>query len=453
MTLPTLSRAVVALLTGLTLLAVDSTCFCQDRAELADFADESPASEGPMTLTQAALMQPAPAQTTQPAAPTLPTLRQPGPLRAPSPFATTGAGRGMLLSSVFGSTGTAVARRRLTRVPDMFGDSFIPGGRLSVQQVVGTVGIGAGLDLPVAAGTSHLMIGENNKAVPVDRVYFNYNHFDDAFENRITQDDTTDLLPADVLRNDADLDRYTFGVEKTFWQGRGSMELRVPFAGGNELSVTGPFEPVAVGGGDFGNISLIAKLLLWAADDVALSSGVGLELPTGDDAVATIGPNRYRYENDSYRIHPFLSLLSDYDSGFFFNGFAQLDLTANGNRLWSAGELGRFNDQHLLRLDASWGYHLCRPRRTRLIHDVAAVVELHYVTSLVDSDNLLFVVPFDRVVTMSNRYGQMDILNLSAGLHTQLGEDSLVRVGCAFPLREEDRVFDGELMIQLTQRF
>lgn len=85
------------------------------------------------------------------------------------------------------------------------------------------------------------------------------------------------------------------------------------------------------------------------------------------------------------------------------------------------------------------------------------MVELHYSTTVQKED---FVVgdmgfigdPGDQFG--GTRFGRRDILNLTAGLHFQLGQCSTLTVAGVAPLRTDtDREFDAEFALQFNRRF
>ena len=136
---------------------------------------------------------------------------------------------------------------RLARVPNMFGDVFFPGGQLSV---VGG-GTPALMDIPLAGGSRRYKVSENNKAVPMDRYYFMYNHFHNALEA-----DPNTAVPG--LERQYSIERYIVGFERRFFDGNWSVEVRMPFC--SEYGMSVPKFDVA--GGDIGNLSVSLKRLL-----------------------------------------------------------------------------------------------------------------------------------------------------------------------------------------------
>jgi hypothetical protein len=83
---------------------------------------------------------------------------------------------------------------------------------------------------------------DDGSPLPQDRVFFDYNHVG-AFGTVGTR---------------FDINRYVFGVEKTFLNGRGSIELLVPFAGtANNDQIGG--QGLAEDHLEFGNVRLLLK--------------------------------------------------------------------------------------------------------------------------------------------------------------------------------------------------
>ena len=62
----------------------------------------------------------------------------------------------------------------------MLGDSFLPPFQLFLQPQIPNNGIAGSLQLATAGGSARAKISEHNKALPVDRIYANYNHFHNA---------------------------------------------------------------------------------------------------------------------------------------------------------------------------------------------------------------------------------------------------------------------------------
>ena len=326
-------------------------------------------------------------------------------------------------------------------VPNMIGD-FSNFGALGIDDRFGSF-LGATGATPFAAGGDRrFKVSENFNPLPQDRVYFNYNFYNNALR--------------DVSLRDRNLNRYTVGFEKTFLCESCSLDVRIPFASGlDSVQTLAAASPGINDGTEFGNIRLIAKALLHQTSTTALTAGLGINLPTGDDGVlvSEFG-NLMIFENEAVYLQPYLAYLATSDR-FFTQMYVQMDFDANGygvqHRFNGAPiEVGRLNDQTLLLLDGLVGYWLYRdPTASRYVRGIATVVELHYSTTVQDAD---VISAMDTITT--NVFNRVDLLNITAGVHTQIGPMSTFTVGAAAPLRDdEERVFDAELQVQFNRRF
>ncbi len=307
--------------------------------------------------------------------------------------------------------------------PNMIGDHF--GGTF----LFGSNGVHT---VSLAGGDRRFKIAENVSPVPQDRVFFNYNHFENAL--------------SDVNNANRSLDRFTFGFEKTFWDGNASLEARLPFASGLNSSQT--FGVADTQATELGNLALAFKTNLLSGCNWMLSGGTGISIPTGDDfEVSTANALELRVKNDAVHLSPFIGYLNQLNCNAFFQGFVQADFDLSGNDVYSGarGFEGIIQDQNLLFIDASlgrWIHRSCNP--CDRLTGVAAMAELHYTTTMNDADS---------VSEISNSFNRMDILNASAALNFQFRHTSL-RVGGAAPLRnDEERLFDAEIIFQLNRKY
>lgn len=324
----------------------------------------------------------------------------------------------------------------------MYGDFFGVGGRIKAcisgygkgEQIVSRC---VTMDIPPAGGSARMKIAENNKALPMDRVYVIYNHFADALEAAASP---TRVFP---------VDRYVVGAEKTFLDGRWSAEVRMPFASNLRFTVA-DFD---VGNQDVGNLAVSLKRVLFQSDTSVVAAGLVIDTPTGSDVTGRISSRRFALSNDSLHLLPYVGFLRAPDDVLFYQGFLQVDVATNGNRVELAGaDLGRLTDQNLLFLDLSLGRWLCRSPSAPRAKGLAAIVEVHYTTTLQDTD-VVNGAAGQAVLELSNPLNRIDVVNLTAGLHAEIGMTT-VRVAGVFPLRDaEDRLFDSELQVSVNRRF
>jgi hypothetical protein len=374
-----------------------------------------------------------------------------------------------LLASMYG--GNAPPAERLAGTPNMFGDFFnnMGGCVMGVFSHPPAATESFCADLPLAAASRRVKIAEDNNALPQDRVFFLYNHFENALQMQST-------LPEPFQRSFC-VDRYTMGVEKTLnccW----SVELLMPLAGQTEVSTT----DFGISGGCTGNLAVIIKRLLYESDTTAVAVGLGIDAPTGSnvqgyasvvDTGYTSKFNYFTMHNDAVHLLPYMGFLRKPNCRFFYQGFAQLDIGANGNRidyqsiyytnylgrhtseLIDSGQLGVLNEQNLLYLDLSGGYWLYRNPCACGLTGLAAMLELHYTTTLQDTDVVqrsAFPTAFQ--LTFENCYNRVDVVNLTVGLHSEFANHTLCRVGAVFPLQSGDnRSFDSEVQVQIERRF
>jgi hypothetical protein len=381
---------------------------------------EPPAGEGAAESTAAAPLPkgptPAPKDAASATPPPMPPARQPA--------------RRFDMTSLLASRGPIT---RLASMPNMFGDSF--GDELQVVDYEGfqTVGI------PSPGSAGRAKISENDKALPMDRVFFVYNHFQNALE-------ASAIGPG---AKSFPIDQYTIGLEKTFRQGLWSVELRLPLS--RTPRVAGA--DLEAGTGEVGNLAVIVKRLLFATPTTGVGIGLPIQTPTGSDVTGEGAVSSYTLSNDAVHLAPFIGFLSAPNERLFCEGFLQVDVPTHGNRIVFGGnDLGKLNDQSLLYLDLGVGYWLHHNPYAPYITGIAPLVEYHYTTTLQNADMLSGTDGF-QFLQFGNTFNRMDVSNLTIGLHTELGQTT-VRLGGAFPLSgNSNRFYDAEVLVSVNRRF
>lgn len=393
----------------------------------------------PKTLPKTKVPPPKPQTSPSAEAPARPTEVQPPPSN--------------LLASMYGSN--APAAERLAGTPNMFGDFF---NNLGGSVFISSAGYA---DLPLAAASRRMKVAENDSALPQDRVFFLYNHFENSLQMR-----STPLVPLTPTERSFSVDRYTFGLEKRLLDGCWSVEIRMPLAGQTEF-LTPDF---GISGGSTGNLAVIVKRVVYESDITAVAVGMGIDTPTGSDvqgyATITMPMNNYfTVHNDAVHLLPYMGFVSAPNCRYFYQGFAQLDISANGNRIdyqsigrsviVDSGTYGTLNEQNLLYLDLSGGCWLYRNRCARGLTGLASVLEFHYTTTLQDTDVIeRAAFPVTDIIRFENFANRVDIVNLTVGLHAEFANHMLCRVGGVFPLSSGDnRSFDSEVQAQMEWRF
>jgi hypothetical protein len=231
-------------------------------------------------------------------------------------------------------------------------------------------------------------VAENNSPVPEDRVYFRYNFFSNAQSVTGLSNNTVFFEPGPLpgfppallqlpQTKKYDSNFYTFGVEKTFFDNRVSVELRAPVVTGlashNTFSVGNADGPASVqlpppvgvvttdplgnplfnvtstpqntlGHDDteFGDLTLILKGIWFENRHAGLtcSGGLGVTIPTGEDthvAVIDYGGTSFipfasfqrerdiLIANETTSLSPFLAALYVPNNRLFTQGFAAVE--------------------------------------------------------------------------------------------------------------------------------
>lgn len=356
----------------------------------------------------------------------------------------------------------------------MLGDSFLPPLELLVLPQNPTNDITGRLQLAVAGGGARAKLAEHNKALPVDRIYASYNHFHNA-----AQRDVVAAGPGPTVGGTRSVDRFTLGLERSFNEGRSSLELRLPLTGYPDLG--GEFPGLGVRGvvssdvGTLGNLSIVGKRLLLSEEDLTVSAGLGVELPLGEDAWSRTGYSVFHVENQAVYLQPFLAATLD-NGATFVHSFLQLDVEANGNplrvqSLFAAGgpsigpptgspafeHFGDLEQPTLIHWDTSVGHWLTRSNEERGITGIAAMAEFHLTASLSDPQGVSGATfsdsgPVEFLAQAGG--GQFPATYFTTGLHMEISRDTTVRVAGVFPLAaQQRRLFDAEVLVQIGRRY
>jgi hypothetical protein len=313
-----------------------------------------------------------------------------------------------------------------------------------IGNLLGSSGFYLDGNISIAGGDRLFKISEIMSPIPRDRLFFSYNGFQQAaltIENRLI-----------------DVHRYTFGGEKTFFDGVASLEVRAPIVQGLNAVQTfdgNLFNDDAV---EFGNMTLVPKVLVSDNGTLATSVGMGINLPTARDS------NLYNgaliIQNDAVHLSPFVGALYTPNDLTYAIGYAQVDFGASENPVIDGGvEVGALQDQTLLHFDIAVGRFLLRNPGAR-VSAIAPQLELHYTTTISDPD-----VVFTTQGPVGSLFGHLNFLTLTAGLQVQFFDTSWLTVGCAVPLREgdpailnatvihPDKQFDAEVLVTFNRLF
>lgn len=312
-------------------------------------------------------------------------------------------------------------------IGDYFGNGYFLGDPGTMP---GSLGHTA--STPIAGGDRRYKVSDNLNPIPTDRVFFNYHHFHKAVY--------------DINGIHRDVDRFTFGLERVFFDNLASLEVRIPFASGLDHTQTEESPDTITS--EFGNVPLTLKLLLWERGDLRLTGGLATVLPTAADATVIDSTDAITVlENEAVHLQPFVG----YSCGgrgrrFFSSGYVAVDVDVNGNPL-STGILlsggsstlspvGDIRDQTMVFADWQIGYWCYQDYgHIGYLNGVAPVLELHYSQATEAPE----VVPG----AYENPFGRVSLLNMTAGLVFDFRSRAQVTVYSAAPLLRETTEFAG----------
>jgi hypothetical protein len=326
----------------------------------------------------------------------------------------------------------------------MFGDSVGPDAQFQGSEG----GFEVFTDVPLFA-SSRSKLSDNNSPAAMERAYFTYQHFHNSLQ--FDSDPSFGSTPVD-----RSLDRFVIGWEHLVFDGYTSVDIRLPFY--SSMGLAGA--PFGVDNGRLGNLLIAVKHMLLVTDASVLSAGLGVDFPTGGDSSLNLNGTEFTFVNRAFHFLPFIGFQTLPGERCFLNGFLQLDAAAGGIPVQMTDpffgvvtETGSFTEQNLFHADLSAGCWLTQDTLGPLT-GLAALAELHYTTTLQDSDVINASTLFGLSATMLNQEGRQDVLNATLGLHAVVRDDTAIRVGVVLPLRTgDDRFFDAELMVQVNQLF
>jgi len=281
---------------------------------------------------------------------------------------------------------------------------------------------------------------ENGSALPRDRAYFYYSGVSDFA----------------ALGRDFNINRYTLGGEKTFCDGRASVEVRLPLAGTADptQSVVGP-----VSGLDsfvLGNLGVLGKAALVRTDDFILTAGFGVSVPTAPDTRinSLSGAPLLEVNNDTVLLQPVVATAWAPTERLFVQGAAQFDIDAFGNPVYGADgnggltRLGRFMDQGYTYLHGGLGYWVYQDYAPEArLSGVALLTELSYIKSMGEGNQVV-----TDQATLAPLDGGVDDLNVTVGANVLLGDRASISAGVALPVGGP-KPYDWVAQVQLNWYF
>ncbi len=300
------------------------------------------------------------------------------------------------------------------------------------------------ITLPSAGGTvGRVKMAEDNSPIPRDRFIFAYDNFDSV----------------PFTTSGMTVNRFQFGVEKTFLDGRWSAEFRLPFAGTLASTNVQGFE---VAHTELGNVRFALKRIFSQNQVLTTTSGVAVTLPTANDLVVQSsfdGSELYRFKNQSVTVEPFVAALYTPNSRLFSQTWGSINFDVSGGDLtWNRDVFGgngsaRIVDVPLLCVDQQIGFWLIQ-RDTGTLRGLAPFMEMHWNYAIAQTELLR------EVNKRTDGYGlgvsgvATHELNLTCGVMMQVGDHLNLSIGASAPLlRKPDRTFDAQVGVRASYLF
>jgi hypothetical protein len=314
----------------------------------------------------------------------------------------------------------------------------------------------------VPAANHGFKIAENDSPLPVDRVFVDYNYFNNV------NGSFNAATGAPIGR--IDVHRQLFGLEKTFFNGNASVEMRVPV---DQLDAMGGSVP-GLGGSftDFGDMTLVFKGILLQNRETGnvFSGGLAITMPTGPSTFAGVPPfgtsivipappppppppntaaaflpvttrvvgattvstnstvDPGFVSDHNVLLHPFIGGVYNGDN-WYLQAVSALDIPAGPN------------DVTLMYNDIGVGYYLYRDRNSdRILTAVIPTLEVHVNT------------PLNHRGSLNGNLGTPDWVDITGGTIFELCRRSSLSVGLCAPVTGA-KPFDVEGIVQLNFRF
>lgn len=353
--------------------------------------------------------------------------------------------------SLSGATGTPTAPASAT--PNLVGDFFGSSQRATVRILGGGPGSGSfQIQDPNESVTGRIKQAESYSPLPRDRVFLDY-----AAYWSVPIGPSVGSTPADIS-----IQRFTPGIERTFFDQMLSIEVRMPVARTLDSSFSTADSSVDTDHWEAGNLNLALKALLFQNDNWAFTSGLGIRTPTAKDLKYSSGVNSLEVENQSVHLMPWFGALYTPNSPFFAQALIQVDVDANGNDVIvnaGAGDIraGTLQDQTYLFSSFSVGAWLLDNPCAERLTSVATTLELHHSTTVQDPDfinnaGIIIAEHGANPATGAGADPDFDAFTGVIGLHLFYAGGAQVTFAYGVPIGN-DKFADGEFRTLLSRYY
>lgn len=328
-------------------------------------------------------------------------------------------------------------------------------------------------------------VAENESPEPQDRVFVTYNYFK-------VRGNYPEINP---FTEGLDLHRITVGFEKTFWNGHGSIGVRVPYFNSNYVGrtriVPNPDNTFIIGDplidnledSELGDITLLFKAAIGCCAEHKLCSfGLAVTLPTGPSAEAfNVATGTYQnkhagilqpfvgylWTGNNWYVHGFFSvafpthtgddviiLFSDIGFGYYLYGAPPGLNICGGGGCGACGGTG-CGDAFCGPVGCCGAFSMLTGLLPYWITSVVPTVELHLNTPLTNGGKFEYVQVgngvLDYLVSSGENMLMSQSLVLTGGVHFGLMGNSTLTIGAAVPLNVQP--YDVAGIVQLNWRF
>lgn len=338
------------------------------------------------------------------------------------------------------------ASTAMSYVPAFMGDYF---GGLPTMMTANGSSYGflnsAGSAVVTTGNSAGIMkLAENTSPLPRDRVFLSYNYFSNV-----------QLVPGGMAVN-----RLTPGVEKTFFNGNASVEVRVPMA--VSLNSTTTLDGSGMPSYDtnqyeLGNVTTFFKALLFQDEQFALSTGVGFAAPTANDGriADSQGNTLGLIRNQAWHVLPFAGAVYTPNDRWYAQSMLQLDIATNGNSVATSngGTLeknGSLNDPTYIFGSVGTGYWLyTAPDPSARLSRVSMISELHFNSTLQHTDMV-----YGAEVNTGMYQSQIQNFSGVIGSNIIFDQNKSLLLGYVVPIGGgTDQAFSGEFRVLFNWYF
>jgi len=268
-------------------------------------------------------------------------------------------------------------------------------------------------------GLSGFKICENMSPLPQDRIFFNFNYFNNINDSVNSRKD----VPIDHIK----AYREFFGAEKTFNDGKGSIGIRFPI---DTVTADSPHNLLSTPTRTaMGNMAIFAKYILAKNTETGSVASVGLsvEPPVGP---GSFGGAPYLFGLNTLYIQPFFGYIYNWRN-WYVQGFSSFEFPADPREVT------------MMYNDVGIGYYVFRSRDPMsFVTTVAPTFEVH-VNTPINHRN-----PF----SLTDVAGTPDVVDLTFGLNVLFRRRCMLTAAFIMPV-SSPQPFNTEAALLLNIYF